>query len=309
MTMHKKHKLSRNVSLLAGLILCTSWGYASTVLKDDEILFNSLKGLWYVDTYHTHWATPSCSCEAQLLHKNNIPETFKDYPYRHTRFCINQDEAQKYKSLRRRAASAILKTNVVKATYSLPIKVDTETSEGEKIKNHWLLSLINFTNELPEFIRKIAPEGIDLNFHVLWDKNGNLHCLSNTAKDTLHNGKGAEGISCSDSVMDSYQVNQVLVGDNPSPKSDFVMLLSRQPNENQQVHDEAITITNTIYQPETTNPYIGKNMVKNYNQTNNETHKKCLNTLNDYILEKLSKNEIFMESEDKKQLINQLKKQ
>ena len=99
----------------------------------------------------------------------------------------------------------------------------------------------------------------------------------------------------------------ILVGDNPSKKSDFTMLLSRTPSPTNS--EQALDIIEQIYDPATTNKKILPNMKKNMEKrTNSNGYTQCIDTLNTFVQNSLPDPELGMSTQDISMVMQQLKK-
>ncbi len=219
-------------------------------------VYEETKGLWYLSAFHTHWAMPTCQCEAQLLTEGDSKDD-KNYPYDFTRFCITE--------------------NGNKKIYTLPIKTSTQK------ENHWLLSLHNMS--LGWLIDKMKPMFIDLNFHASWMKDeGNTHSMRCHSEHSRAQGNNN---LCENTGQRLEEPNVILVGDNPSKKSDFTMLLSREPALDHQTHKEAMDSINQIYKIA-----IEKKPGKKPKTINWKETKACTIKLNQFILENMNNDPI-----------------
>ena len=193
--------------------------YADTkqgsLAQTHQEVYEETKGLWYLSASHTHFAMPKCHREAQLLTVSIYED--QDYPYDFTRFCIDKNDNKK--------------------TYTLPIMTNTEK------ENHWLLGLHEM--KLGWLIDRLKPEFIDLNFHASWIENeDNAHSMR---CHSVHSQAEGNNSLCKEIGQRLRQPSIILVGDNPSEKSDFTMLLSREPALDQETHQQAMDTINQIY--------------------------------------------------------------
>ncbi len=296
-----KHvKLAVILSCLMGY----SVSHAQSNTKDTE-LYDTVKGLWYAETYHVHFAVPSCSCEAQLLYDNIDETTKEDHPFRYARFCVNEAGVSKSNSVYRRAATTILRTNQPTKLYTYPVMTDTsnfEETDWQERENHWIISIAEFVETLPKAIQKIAPQGIDLNFLVSWgpesDGMRNMKCLNEHSEAICNQ----EGMNIGNQ---NFTPELILVGDNPSKKSDFTMLLSRTPFPTNS--EQALDTIEKIYDPATTNKKILPNMKKNMEKrTSSDGYLQCIDTLNTFVQESLYDLELSMSYDDTLMVTQQL---
>ena len=264
---------------------------------EDTAVYKTVKGLWYAETYHVHFAVPSCSCEAQLLYNNTDEKTKEDHPFRYARFCVNEAGVSKSNSVYRRAATRVLRTNQPTKLYTYPIMTDTSNFKETDMQErdyHWIISIAEFVETLPTAIQKIAPQGIDLNFLVSWgresDGTRNMRCLNKYSEAICNQ----EGMNTADQ---SFIPELILVGDNPSKKSDFTMLLSRTPFPTKS--EQELDIIEQIYDPATTNKKILPNMKKNMEKrTRSKGYPQCINTLNSFVQNSLTDPELSMSPKD-----------
>ena len=132
-------------------------------------------------------------------------------------------------------------------------------------------------------INRLKPEFIDLNFHVSWTKKED-----NTYSSRCHSQPSQAKENnpfCENTGQLVKQPAVVLVGDNPSHKSDFIMLLSREPALEPNTYNEAMKSINQIYN-------IGKYPKKKPKTINWEETKACTFKLNQFILENMNNDPI-----------------